>query len=280
MNAKKVFWYLPVLVVAAAVSITACKKEDDANFTNVPTAQENRDYGMESARMEKIFIDADNMSDQAYALRNNPLLGIALGSECAKITVDTTAKKITIAFGTNNCLCKDGRYRRGSVLINYTGNYSDSGAYHVISFKDYYVNNYKVEGTRTITNRGKNAQQLSYSIVDMVGSVTSPDGKSTSSYSATYTRVWTMGEWTPLYIDDDQYSISGSGVFTASTGLKYNFKTDQSIIVYVNCGWIGMGIVEIIPIGGIARLLDYGGGECDDKSVITVNNVKSTLKMD
>lgn len=279
MNAKKVFWYLPVLVLAAVVTFTACKK-DEPNYTNVPTDQENKDYGMESARLEKIFIDVDNMSDQAYALRNNPLLSIALGSECAKITVDTGAKKITVSFGTSNCLCKDGRYRRGSVLINYTGSYSDSGSYHVTTFKDYYVNNYKVEGTRTTANKGRNAQKLAYSTVDMSGSVTSPDGKAVASCTANYVRMWTEGEWTPTFIDDDQYSISGTGVFTASTGLKYNIKTDQSMIVYVRCGWVGMGIVELIPIGGIARILNYGAGECDDKAVITVNNVQSTLKMD
>jgi hypothetical protein len=247
----------------------------------VPSDQENKDFGMENARLDKIFIDADNMSDQAFELtRNTTLKGIALGSECAMISFDTTAKKITIAFGTSNCLCRDGRYRRGTVNISYTGNYTDSGNFHVIRFDNYYVNNYKVEGTRTLTYLGRNPQKLRYWSVEMNGAVTSPDGKITTSGTGTYQRVNIAGEWTPNYVDDDEYSIMGTGVFTAGSGIKYNVKTDEKLIVHVNCAWINMGIMEIIPVGGIARLLNYGKGECDDKAELTVNNVYSTFKMD
>ncbi len=127
---------------------------------------------------------------------------------------------------------------------------------------------------------GKNVQGFQYWIIEMNGTLTSPDGKSVNSATGTYTRVWTAGAATPNYLEDDQYNISCYGVFTASTGLKYNFKTDQSIIANTNCGWINMGIVELIPIGGIARLLDYGNGACDDKAVLTVNNATYELKMD
>jgi hypothetical protein len=281
MNAKKLFWYLPTLVIASVITITACKKKDTVNYTNVPTDQENKDYGSENARFDKIFIDADNMSDQAFTLISNTTLkGIALGSECAMINVDTAAKKITISFGTVNCLCKDGRYRRGSVVVNYTGNYTDSGTFHVITFKDYYVNNYKVEGTRTVTYKGRNSLQQKYWAVDMSGSVTSPDGKSVTTGSGSYTRIYISGEWTPNYVDDDEYSYAGYGIFTAGSGVQYNVKTDLPLYVHVNCAWINMGVMEIIPIGGVARLLDYGKGQCDDKSELTVNNVYSALKMD
>jgi hypothetical protein len=281
MNAKKLFWYLPTLVIASVITITACNKKDTVTNSTIPTDQENKDYGTENARLDKIFIDADNISDQAFALISNTTLkGIALGSECAMTSVDTIAKKITISFGTANCLCKDGRYRRGMVIVNYTGKYTDSSNFHVITFKDYYVNNYKVEGTRTVTYNGRNAQQLKYWTVDMNGAVTSPDGKSTASCTGSYTRIYISGEWTPNYVDDDEYSIAGYGVFTAGSGVKYNVKTDQPLYVHVNCAWINMGIMEIIPIGGVARLLDYGKGECEDKAELTVNHVYSALKMD
>lgn len=276
MNAKKLLWYIPVVTIAAALTIAACKKKDS---DTVPVG-ENTDYGSENARLEKIFIDADNLSDQAFMLGTVKLNGgSAVGSECAVTTVDTTAKKITIDFTSQNCLCKDGRWRRGSIIINYTGKYVDSSSMHVITFKDYYVNDYKVEGKRTITSKGSNKQKMLYSIVDMDGSITSPDGTKKISCTATYTRTWYAGMWTD-FIDDDVYTYAGSGVFTASTGLKYNVKTDQAITVQLNCAWIGQGIVEIIPIDGVARVLDYGSGECDKKVQFTVNNAGQTIQMD
>ncbi len=49
---------------------------------------------------------------------------------CATIEFDieSNPKKVTIDFGETNCLCEDNRYRKGKIIVEYTGNYYEEGS--------------------------------------------------------------------------------------------------------------------------------------------------------
>lgn len=93
---------------------------------------------------------------------------------CATITFDTAAspKTLTIDFGTTDCLCGDGNYRRGKILVSWTGPYRDSGSVRTITFDQYFVNYNQLQGTKTVTNNGTNGSGHPTFTVTVNGSVT------------------------------------------------------------------------------------------------------------
>ena len=42
-------------------------------------------------------------------------------STCAQRTYVSDTRTLTIDFGSTNCLCPDGRYRRGKIVVVFTG---------------------------------------------------------------------------------------------------------------------------------------------------------------
>jgi hypothetical protein len=269
MNTRKLLLYASIATLTAGLTITACKKDDSTTTTT--TSQEDLVYGDEDARIEHVMNDAQTMADQAdIAGTLNLKGGDVLGSGCAIVTKDTNTKLIIINFGKENCLCKDGRNRRGRIVVSYTGKYKDTGSVHSLSFDGYYVDDYKVEGIKTITNKGVNAQGLLYYSVGEDGTITSPDGKKIIRRTANRTRTWLKGEST-VVVTDDEYSVTGNSTLKSSNGFEYTTTIEQALWIRTACNWITKGTVEINPAGYAARVLDYGNGGCDNEATLTVN---------
>ncbi|HEY1869965.1 MAG TPA: hypothetical protein VGG71_02850, partial [Chitinophagaceae bacterium] len=155
-------------------------------------------------------------------------------SPCATVTINTTVtpKQLTIDFGSTNCLCYDGKYRRGKILVSFTGLYREAGSSHTITFDNYYVNDYKVEGTQTVVNNGPNAAgNLSFNI-NINSTITDTTGKQLT-YTSTRTREWVGGENT-TGLDgwqDDVYSITGTASGTSFNGTAYTANITSPLIV-------------------------------------------------
>lgn len=262
-------------------AIVSCNREKN-NVTTTAT-DDNTDDIEEQARIDYIFDETDNMANEAVELGSLSLKGgsaMTLGS-CATVTRDTVSvpHKVEIDFGTANCLCNDGRYRRGKVVVSYMGNYKDSGFYRDISFGNYYVNDNQVLGGRTVTNMGKNSSGDVYYNVSINGMLILNKTGDTATHTATRTRTWLSGYNTKL-LSDDSYSITGSGSFTRATGKSATVSITSPLIVAMNCHWIKQGTVKVTPAGaGNARVLDYGNGTCDDKATITVNNKTKNITL-
>jgi hypothetical protein len=70
----------------------------------------------DNALAEFSYNDALNIADEASTLQTGDNLGsYKTASNCATVTHDTNTmpRTITIDFGAANCLCNDGRNRRG-----------------------------------------------------------------------------------------------------------------------------------------------------------------------
>lgn len=268
---KKLFTYTAMAAVVFSLTIAACNKNNDDDNPVPATQEEDINYGNEDARIDQAFDEAENFANEAEIFGAVALKGeeSPLGSGCATVTKDVANKIITIDFGPANCLCKDGRYRRGKILVSYTGTYREAGHVHNISFSDYYVNDWKVSGTKQVTNMGRNAQGLMYFNVSVNGSLYNETDRTTISKSANRVRTWLEGDYTNN-VSDDVYSIRGSGVLTRPDGTDYDVKITEALIIAMNCSWIKQGVVQITPQGGIARILDYGGGACENKATVKV----------
>lgn len=180
--------YLILALLAGALANTACSKEEEATDRDTQQAAD-------VALADQVFNDVADMVDEAgmYGTVNlkqgasNSLL-----SACATVTVDTLSVPhlITIDFGSVNCLCNDGKYRRGIILVSFTGHFLDSLASRTITFNNYYVNDNQVTGTKTITNNGhNNAGHLVYT-TSINGALILANNAGTISWTASRTREW------------------------------------------------------------------------------------------
>ena len=113
-----------VAIIAAMVIITSsCRKQKTTEDTG---------FASEHATSEQTFTDVQNIADQASSVSSGSSLGFKTsGSGCA--TVTKTPGMTVIDFGTTDCLCKDGRTRRGKIIVTYTGAYTDLGSVHTIT---------------------------------------------------------------------------------------------------------------------------------------------------
>jgi len=278
-NMKRNKLTLPgMLLLAAVLAFAACKK--DNNMQTV-AEEEDTNYAAEQARMEQTFEDAESLSDEAYINGASALKGGAyLLSNCATVTKDTISSPhtLTVDFGTANCLCNDGRYRRGQIVVTFAGKYRDSGYVRTIGFNNYYVNDNQVTGTRQVTNMGRNSNGQLYYNISVNGSVILDSNKGTITQVSTRTRTWVNGEST-LIRADDVYEITGTGTFTRPNNTTVAENITSPLIVALNCPWIKQGVIQLTPQGKAVRSLNYGNGNCDNQAVLTVGNKTKTITL-
>lgn len=272
------------LIVTATIGIIlgACRKKD------VEPEDKDTSVAVDNALAEGYFNDAATISDQAATGNltsflsgyNNDSDERDMMSGCATITHDTTStpRTITVDFGSSNCLCNDGRYRRGMIHVSYTGHYRDSLSTHTITFMNYYVNDNKVEGTHTVTNNGHNNQgHLTYSI-SVNGTITKANGGGVITWSSTRTREWIQGESTAIWADDI-YLISGTANGTNSAGNPYSVTITSALKVKLSCKHIVSGTLDLTPSGKATRTIDWGGGDCDNQATVTINGNTYTITL-
>lgn len=194
----------------------------------------------------------------------------ALGP-CATVTVlpnDTTyPKTVTIDFG-DGCLCRDGKFRKGAIILHYTKPIRRPGAVLTITLRGYYVNRAHIEGKKVITNLSR-PDAHAYAVVVTDGKVTWPNGRG-FAYEKTKVVTQVRGGET-LTVRDDVYSIEGRSKTTYNNGVTVNRNTETPLIKPVACKWIVKGTLKI-KINNRVLYLDFGNGDCDNKALLTWNN--------
>lgn len=277
---KSIFAFATII---GMVSINSCKKEDKYDNSSAPKS---------NAIIENAFDDMTNMSDQAvngylyfynlpkvtvvYASKDENLLDKV---DCnVVLTIDTlnSLKTVTIDWGNSNCDCNDGKQRRGKIVTTFTGKYRDVGTVITHTPVDYYVNNNKIEGTKTVTNMGLNASNQPYFNISVNGSVTMADGE-VFTYTSNRIRTWTHGYSTGINFMDDEYDITGSANASSSNGNGYTATITQALHVKVGCAYVVSGTLEFTPTGKALRTINYGSGTCDNTFTVSVNGNTYTV---
>lgn len=242
------------------LSVVGCNKDDD-NTT------ENTEYAEDQARLISAFNDLDIIPIRALAGGASSL------AACATINIDTTGAldAMTIDFGQQNCLCFDGKYRRGKLIVYYSGDYKDSMHYRRVEPNNYFLNDSKIVGTKEVTGRGLDNFNRYYYSVTYSGEVYTPDPREGSvEGSGNYTYAWTAGlATTPVH--DDVFEIDGVGEMRRNTGQKYTTEILQPLEMSMDCNWVRSGVIRITPEDATRRSMDYGDGACDDRASVTVN---------
>ena len=274
-----------LLVLASMLlAFSACKKE-----TPKPEGDNDTSTAIENAMADAAFNDVANIADEGYTGAVSSYKGSVppvFLSNCASISFDTVSnpKSFTIDFGTTNCLCNDVNYRRGKIIVAYQGFYRDSGSTHTITFDNYYVNNNKIEGSKLVTNKGRNSNgNLSYDIVvngSIIWDASYFGSVCTSSYTANRTRVWSEGESTLLWTDD-VYLISGTQSGVTHTGATYSATTISPLKKEIGYRHITDGTLAFTPQGKFTRYINYGypSGTPDNLAQVTINGYTYVIQL-
>ena len=254
------------------ISMPSCKKEDVTEDVNTEVATAN-----DSEESESVSDEVGNITDAAskgasIVGRNSaPETQLDALSNCAVITHDTISNPhvLTIDFGSTNCLCNDGKYRRGQIIVTYTGSYFAQGSVKTTTFNNFYRNDNKLEGTRTVTNLGVNGDgNMAWSVSAVNMKVTRTNGTS-HTWNSERTRTMIAGQNTSAW-SDDQYTITGSGSGVNANGISYTANIATPLQRALSCHWIDSGVIAFTRSNGSTRTLNFGSGTCDDQAVVTV----------
>lgn len=272
---KKSTLNLGLMALLFTFSFVACKKDsNDGNNGHDENLESAENNSLAESNFNDIttFVDLAAYNGSSITFRTTEEQSVLSG--CVTITVDTVSspRRITIDFGTVNCLCLDNRNRRGKIIATYNGKYKDSGTVIGITLENYFVNDNQIKGTKTVTNKGKNGQGNLVYQIEVNGQVVKANNGGTITWISTRQREWKAGANTPLNILDDVYGITGSANGTNVSGHGYAITIAQELVRKMNCKWFESGILTLVPEGLDAISLDYGNTGCDASATVIIAN--------
>jgi len=276
MKSKKLFRLVLIASISSLV-LFSCRRDKKEEEQPSPIDNETQSAS-NNALAEGIYNDVHNMSDQAVNDGNLTTYKIAGSLEDMALTcVDTiirdtvsSPRRTIIDFGTDNTICQDGKVRKGKIIISHTGRYRDSATVITTTFDEFFVNNNKVMGTKTVTNKGRNSLGQPTYTINVNGSILLANGTGTLTWSSARTRVWTQG-YNTLFWNDDVYSITGSASGTTAAGKSFDMQITTALIKQIGCRHFVSGKFDFTPQTKPTRTIDYGSGTCDNNATVTIN---------
>jgi hypothetical protein len=264
MKISRMFFWVSL---TGLCSLAACSKDGDSTGTEESRAVELTgqkaltDALYDDVTMEVMQVNTENGLSQPTSEQQ----------ACASVSISPQdpgvwPKTITIDYGTAGCTGLNGYLRKGKIIYTLNKRLLTEGAVVNVSFDNYSVNGYKLEGTYTITNNGS-ANGLNVTIVLTGGKVTYPNGK---WYTKTTNTTWVQsaGQGT-LAILDDEYNVTGNGTCTDMDGNILTAASRSALLRKVSCNNTVSGQADL-TYNQIAGLLDFGSGTCDKNALITV----------
>ncbi|MEB2773699.1 hypothetical protein SYJ56_00175 [Algoriphagus sp. D3-2-R+10] len=248
------------LMIFGIMLISSCDMNDEPAEPDLSVVEEDTQVNM-------AFEDLDNLTLTVLSnggLSARTTVDIPAGNICdgAIVSIDESAKTIMVDFG-DGCTSTNGVTRKGIINLTYTGNLLITGAKVTTTFDGYEVNGYKVEGTRTITNKGADLESNTINLEVKIenGKVTWPDDTfvTLTSDQLRDLKLGTQGEY--------EVSITGTASGTSRGGFEYTSSVTEALIYTKTCVESGVtvplsGILEF-QFRGIEASVDYGDGACD-----------------
>lgn len=288
-NQIKTMKKLPFFILVAVLSFAFFACEETEDLTSSDDYQEIIDESYTS----EVFDEIEDIGDEAVDFLDNNE-GVKSGTEadtygryyrlspCATVTRiygDDTIS-VTIDFGEENCLCNDGRYRRGKIYIKHYGYYWGDGQAEIeYSFDNYFVDDNQLTGIKNVL-RTINADGNRQSDIYVDGALILADDEGTITWHADRTREVIEGSDTH-YKYDDVIEVTGSAYGTLSDGTEITSEITSPLIRIMEAGCIRYFVegVRTIMYGDTEIIVDYGDGTCDNLADITRNGETRTVEI-
>lgn len=263
------------LILFGAIA-TSCNMNDDP-VPDLSVVNDNTEVNVAIEDLDYLTLTV--LSNSGLSARTTA--GIPAGNICegAEVKLDNSTKTITLDFG-DGCTSTNGVTRKGIIKLAYTGNLLFNGAKITTTFDGYEVDGKKVEGTRTITNKGANLETNTLSLEVSInnGKVTWPDETFVTITSEQFREIQlgTQGEY--------EASITGTASGISRGGFEYTSSVTTPLIYTKNCIESGVtaplsGILAL-DFRGIQTTVDYGDGACDSSATIFYPGGSKEISLD
>ncbi|MEP7238029.1 MAG: hypothetical protein ABI685_09195 [Ferruginibacter sp.] len=257
-----------IAVALLAIGFNSCKKSDvkEEFETTFELSGDQAIANNLSQDAEDVFMQV--AQDNNVAGNFSPAPDPASIIPCATVTITPATgfpKTIVIDFGTSCTF--NGITRSGKINIVLTDSVRKAGSMATMTFTNYYVNLYKVEGTITWTNTST-ASVRSWTRVTQNGKITAPDGRYWLHDGTRYV-VQTGGVSTATIIDD-VFSITGNHTVTNSSGASRTGTVLEALQKKTACDNIDKGKLKIQGPNHYA-IIDFGDGTCDNLATISID---------
>ena len=260
-------YLLAIPVIALAIGFNSCKKADvKAEFETTFELSGNQ------AVADNLAEDANDMFMEVAVEKNvaGNFAPVTTNNfiPCATVTVTPASgfpKTIVIDFGTS--CTYNGNTRSGKINIVISDSVRRPGSTAVMTFDNYYKNQYKVEGTYTWTNTSTVGTR-SWKRKTENGKITAPDARYWLHSGMRYI-TQTAGVGTATIIDD-VFSITGDHTVANATGATRVITVLNALQKKVACANIDKGILKVQGPNHYANI-DFGDGTCDNLATISID---------
>lgn len=267
-----------LLAALVALTFVSCRKDRADKIDEIETTFE---LSESQAVSDNLNQDAGDVLEEAAARENllgadgaTTICGVpapAWIGTCAVVTVTGSfpAKSIKIDFGTG-CTSPNGVTRKGVINIVLTDSVRKPGSVATVTFDNYYVNQFKKEGTIVRTNTtvaGSNTRSHNRTVTN--GKITGPTGK-VWQHASNINITQTAGVNTPCDLSDDVYTLDGTRTVTNAQGKTRTSTTQTPLQKKRSCANIDQGILKVQGTNHFA-VIDFGNGNCDNQATISVD---------
>ena len=251
---------LVILTIFVSVIYSSCRKNNKEDLSDVTAAIDN-------AEAQNVF---DGIAKQITELVDSSNIVRAVSVTYSSTNASIWPKIVTIDYGTTNVLGTDGNSRRGKLISTFSKKYCDSNTVVSIALNNYIHNDQLVNGSVTLTNKGRNAAgnyRFAFKVQNAI--ITTSIGK--MLWSANQTREWISGKTSPNYALDDVYLVTGTSSGTSLNGNSYTTLIDIPLLIEPTCTWTSLGSLNVYPKYYSVINLDYGNGTCDALATAIIN---------
>jgi hypothetical protein len=257
-------------ILSLAIGFNSCKKNNETvaeEFENTFEASGNQAVTNNlSQDAEDVFLEVAQDNNIAGNFVPEPVNNII---PCATITITPATgfpKTIVIDFGTS--CTHNGITRSGKINILLTDSVRKTGSIATMTFTNYFVNLYKVEGTYKWTNTST-PNTRSWDRVTTAGKITAPDGRYWNHEgSRSVTQTAGVGTATPT---DDIFSVfPGTHTVTNSSNISRTCTILEALQRKVACSNIDKGKIKVQGPNHYATI-DFGDGTCDNLATLSID---------
>jgi hypothetical protein len=156
---------------------------------------------------------------------------------------------LTFGYGSVNRMCQDGKFRRGSFNVYFSGEKWDVGVKASLLTDQLYVDDSLVEASMVLTNNGLNADNIKeFALNVSYCKIRLQDSTKINpiNISADFILEWAEGSSTPEIHEDDTYLVSGTASGTSSDGFVFSVEIQDTLVNHIDCYWISSGLSKII----------------------------------
>ena len=293
MKTRNYFTFAFIGLIALTFAFIACEKNpsDDSLFTNDQLNVSEEDETID-ALMEDVIQEVENVSNEKedVIFDGNTMKSTLTEETCPMFSVtwiNDSIRMVTLDYGDSCGILIRNRFdvvidtvvKKGIIRFEACKRMRQTNAYRKITFENYYVNGYKIEGEHLVTNTGYNADssRIRFTVTLRNGKITSPNGQ---EYTRTTNRerFWFEGIDTPSHWDDE-FMIWGVVEGTNRQGKQYTRTITDSLHISAACKFILSGEIESVVEGEDPVYINYGDGECDASAQVSRNGQSEDINL-